>query len=262
MTRHSSSRERFEDHDYPQLIPEPADVRTGGPAPWAHLGPDARRGLDLAAVVERLHASGRTGAAPQRLRELEGVVDAASRPATRRSAVLVALYELDGETQVILTRRSVALRNHRGEVALPGGRSDPGESPAETALREAHEEVGLDPREATLVGWLSPIASFASESAIWPVVATLAHPPTLVADPTEVERVFSVALADLVADGTFVAELWRREARRPGADDEGYFPIYFFKVPGEIIWGATARVLTELLCVTLGVAWPGERLAP
>jgi 8-oxo-dGTP pyrophosphatase MutT (NUDIX family) len=129
-----------------------------------------------------------------------------------------------------------------------------------TALREAREEVGLDPAAVTPVGWLSPIVSFASESAIWPIVGTLAARPALVADPTEVDRVFTVALSDLAAEGAFVEERWRRGGRRPGADREGYFPVYFFKVPGDVIWGATARVLTELLCVALGVPWPGERL--
>lgn len=260
MTRNSPPRERFGDHAYSQQIPEPADVRPGAPAPWEGLELNARRGLDLATVLGRLHASGRDGTAPHEPRELVGVADAPVRPATKRSAVLVALFERDGETEVILTRRSFALRNHRGEVALPGGRSDPGESALVTALREAHEEVDLDPNEVTPVGWLSPIVSFASESVIWPVVGTLRNQPTLVADPTEVERVFTVALTELVAEGAFVEERWRRDTSRPGADDEGFFPVYFFKVPGELIWGATARVLTELLCVAVGVPWPGERL--
>jgi hypothetical protein len=60
----------------------------------------------------------------------------------------------------------------------------------------------------------------------------------------------------LLADGAFLAERWRRASPRPGADKDGYFPIYFYAVPGDVIWGATARVLTELLCVLTGVAWP------
>jgi 8-oxo-dGTP pyrophosphatase MutT (NUDIX family) len=260
MSRQSRPRERFENHDYPQLIPEPVDVRPGNVAPWSTVRPEDRRGLDLATVIERLGSSGRTGIAPSHPRELDEVADATPRPATKRSAVLVALYEDDGETRVVLTRRSVALRNHRGEVALPGGRSEPDEEPVATALREAHEEIGLTPSEVTPVGWLSPIVSFASESAIWPVVATMDRLPALVADPTEVERVFTVALSDLLVEGAFVEERWRRETPRPGADGDGYFPVYFFRVPGEVIWGATARVLTELLCVAVDVAWPGERL--
>jgi hypothetical protein len=65
-----------------------------------------------------------------------------------------------------------------------------------------------------------------------------------------------VALKDLVADGAFIEERWRRSEGRVGADDDGYFPIYFFKVPGDVIWGATARVVAELLALVTGAAWP------
>ena len=63
-------------------------------------------------------------------------------PITLRSAVLAALFEEDGEAQLVLTRRSMSLRHHRGEIALPGGRCDLDETPTETALREAQEEIG------------------------------------------------------------------------------------------------------------------------
>jgi 8-oxo-dGTP pyrophosphatase MutT (NUDIX family) len=170
--------------------------------------------------------------------------------------VLVALFEESGESHVVLTRRSFAMRSHRGEIALPGGRSHGAETPTATALREAHEEVGLDPSAVTPFAWLSPIATFASGSAIFPIVGFLPARPELVIEPSEVDRAFSVALSDLVADGTFLEELWRRPIARPGADEEGFFPLYFFKVPDDLIWGATARVLTELLCLVTGVPWP------
>ncbi len=184
------------------------------------------------------------------------VVDAQARPITRRSAVLVALFEEDGETHLVLTRRSFTLREHRGEIALPGGRSDEGETPIETALREAREEVGLDESSVETIGWLSPLITFAFGSSIWPVIGVLGTRPTFVIDPAEVERVFTVSLAELLAEGAFVEEQWRRDRPRFGADAKGYFPIYFFRVPGDLIWGATARVLTELLCVVTGVEWP------
>ena len=188
--------------------------------------------------------------------ELAAVADASRRSVSRRSAVLVALFEEMGETHVVLTRRSFDLRHHRGDIALPGGNSDPGETPVDTALREAREEVGLDESTVTPIGWLNPIVTFAAGSAIWPVVGLVVGRPALVADPREVDRVFTVALADLVADGVFLEERWRRGEPRPGADSDGYFPIYFFRVPGDVIWGATARVLTELLCLVSGVEWP------
>ncbi|MFI5034642.1 MAG: NUDIX hydrolase [Acidimicrobiales bacterium] len=256
MVPPSPPGERFAGHVYPQRLPEPRDIRPGAAAPWAGLPAAARRDIAVATVVERLLASGRRGDPPDQPRELVGVAEAIAREITRRSAVLVALFEADGETRVVLTRRSAALRHHRLEIALPGGRANPGETMRAAALREAHEEVRLDPGAVTVVGWLSPLATFASGSAMWPVVGTLAAPPQLVPDPTEVERAFTVALADLAANGAFVEERWRRDGR-PGADGDGFVPIDFFKVPGDLIWGATARVLSELLCVALDVAWPG-----
>lgn len=260
MARNAERPPRFEDHEFPQIVPEPDDIERGAPAPWSHLPESQRRGLSLELVLERLKASGRTfdvAAIPSEPHELAGVADDVERLITRRSAVLVALFEEDGETHVVLTRRSFELRSHRGEIALPGGRSDEHETPVETALREASEEVGLDAGLVEPVGWLEPLVTFASGSAIWPVVGTLERRPSLVADPVEVERVFTVALHQLVADGAFLEERWRRSGPRPTGDADGFFPIYFFQVPGDLIWGATARVLTELLCIVVGAEWPG-----
>ena len=251
--------ERFVGHDYPQSLPEPDDIQPGAPAPWSSVATSLRHALTLSMVESRLKDADRhfeTTSLPVEPLAMAPVGDARARLITRRSAVLVALFEEAGETHVILTRRSFSMRQHRGEIALPGGTSDEDETPIDTALREAREEVGLDESLVNAVGWLSPIVTFALGSAIWPVVGLLGERPTLVADPAEVDRVFSVALADLLADGAFLEERWRRDAPRPGADDDGYFPIYFFAVPGDLVWGATARVLTELLCVVAGVEWP------
>ncbi|MDE3083556.1 MAG: CoA pyrophosphatase, partial [Acidobacteriota bacterium] len=167
---------RFAGHRYPQVIPVPDEVRAGAPAPWSHLGTHQRRGLSADVVLTRLREKGRTfdvAALPGEPSELAAVADARQRAITRRSAVLVALFDEGGEAHVILTRRSFTLRAHRGEIALPGGANDPGEDLIDTALREAHEEVGLVRSLVTPVGWLSPLVTFASGSAIWPVVARL-----------------------------------------------------------------------------------------
>jgi 8-oxo-dGTP pyrophosphatase MutT (NUDIX family) len=258
MAPDGSRPARFEGHEYPQTLPEPDDIQAGALAPWSTLPNNARSGLTLDVVESRLKAA---------LRHLENsampgdpsamvVADIEGQPITRRSAVLVALFEEDGETHLVLTRRSFSMREHRGEVALPGGRSDDGETPTETALREAREEVGIDETSVRVVGWLSPIVTLALGSAIWPVIGFLDERPDMVTDPGEVERAFTVPLAELLADGAFLEERWRRERPRPGADADGYFPIYFYRVPGDLIWGATARVVTELLCVVTGVDWP------
>jgi 8-oxo-dGTP pyrophosphatase MutT (NUDIX family) len=264
--RNANWPSRFEGYEYPQVIPDPDDVQAGGPAPWATLSLEDRQGFTLKNVMERLRAGQRLlngWPIPGDPQEMDAVADATSRPIIFRSAVLLALFEEEGETHLVLTRRSSELRSHRGEIALPGGRSDEGESPIETALREADEEVGISPTSVTTVGWLSPIATFASGSAIWPILGLLGERPVMVTDPAEVDRAFAVSLKDLMADGAFLEERWRRDVLRPGADVAGYFPIYFFAVPGDIIWGATARVLTELLCLVAGVEWPdAKRLWP
>jgi 8-oxo-dGTP pyrophosphatase MutT (NUDIX family) len=259
MGRNENWPERFSGHEFPQIIPDPEDVRAGGPAPWAKLDIAKRSQLQLSTVLENLSTHGRslrTSSIPETPLEIAVVADADRQPITRKSAVLAALFEESGETHVVLTRRSQALRNHRGEISFPGGASEPDETPIQTALRETFEEVGIEPHQVNPVAWLSPIVTFASGSAIWPIVGVLAQPPHFTINPAEVDRAFSVSLAELLADGSFLQERWRRSKPRPGADEEGYFPIYFYRVPGDLIWGATARMLTELLCLATGVEWP------
>jgi 8-oxo-dGTP pyrophosphatase MutT (NUDIX family) len=262
MTPTSARPERFAGHRFTQIIPEPEDVRPGSPAPWAALSDQERFGLTLQVVESALRDANRllgSNPPPDQPEELLIVADSRPVPMTVRSAVLVALFEEAGETHLILTRRALSLRHHRGEIALPGGRSESDETAVTTALREAKEEIGLDPKLVAPLAWLSPIASFATGSSIWPIVGLLAERPSLRVDPAEVDHVFSVTLKELAAEGAFVEERWRRSAPRIGADEEGYFPIYFYRVPDDVIWGATARVLTELLCLVLGVARSGDR---
>jgi 8-oxo-dGTP pyrophosphatase MutT (NUDIX family) len=168
------------------------------------------------------------------------------------SAVLVAMFEESGETRVILTRRSRALRLHQSEVSFPGGRLDPGESPADCALREAHEETGLDPAAVEISDQLSPLATFSSKSYVTPVVGFIAARPELVANPAEVEHVFDVELTALLADDVFREERWRTTVvLRTALAADGSFPVWFFELPGDTVWGATARVLVELLKAVL-----------
>ncbi len=250
---------RFPGHVYSQNIPIPDDIQPGSPAPWAEQGIDLDKPVSIQKVLNRLNEVAQTFEAkdlPGDPDEMFAVADARRQPITKRSAVLVGLFEQEGDTHVILTRRSWNLSSHKGEVSFPGGRSDESETPVETALRETFEEVGITPDAVHPVAWLQPIVTFASGSAIWPVVATLAEPPTMVTDPNEVEHAFTISLRDLLAPGSFVEERWRRDPVRPGADGDGYFPIYFYKAPHDVIWGATARILTELLCIVTDTPWP------
>ena len=240
----------------PTRIPRPPDARPGRPAPWDDLSARERRGIGLTRLGDALDGAGRRlgySTPPEPLDELSGVAPETTAGLVD-AAVLVAAFERDGEARVVLTRRAGHLRRHRGEIALPGGRREPGEEPLAAAVREAHEEVDLDPGSVRPIAWLSPLVTFASGSLIRPFVATVDAEPALRADPSEVERVFDVALAELLEEGVFHEERWRRTTPRPGADEDGSFPIFFYEVSGEVIWGATARILTELLSIVVGVA--------
>lgn len=154
--------------------------------------------------------------------------------------MLVALFEEQSVTRVVLTRRAGHMRRNRGEIAFPGGRVEAGESAVQAALREAHEEVALEPEDVEIIGTLSPLHTVTRAGAIQPVVGLLQGRPPLIANPDEVAEVFDVALPDLADSSVFREEMW-------DLPDGSRRPIYFFDVSDPPVWGATARVLFELL---------------
>jgi 8-oxo-dGTP pyrophosphatase MutT (NUDIX family) len=164
-------------------------------------------------------------------------------PEARHSAVLIALVEGDRGAEVLLTRRSMSMRNHRGEISFPGGRMDPGETPVDTALREAHEEVGLDPELPTIVGELAHLSTVVSRSYIVPVVSVLPERPELAPRTAEVDRVLWTSIDDLTREGTYHLERWGQ----PPLDRS----LHFFELDDETVWGATAHMLVELLTATV-----------
>jgi 8-oxo-dGTP pyrophosphatase MutT (NUDIX family) len=215
-----------------QVIPRPPGARPGEPAPWEAAPTEARRGIDLDTVRSAL--------------DRVGYLESFPAPFGRiAAAVLIPLFEEDGEARVILTRRADHLRSHRGEVSFPGGRIDADETPLTAALREAHEEIELDTTDAEVLGRLAPLATLSSSSSITPFVAVLPARPEVQANPAEVDHVFDVALADLLADGVFREERW--DIPTVGEDR----PVYFFELADDLIWGATARILHELLALVV-----------
>ena len=170
-----------------QPIPRPLSSRDGGPAPWASVPLD-RRDPSLDDVRRALNVHG-----PVRRSNLEST-------GVRASAVLAPLYESDGEVYVILTRRAQTLRAHRGEVSFPGGGADPADADLwATALREAHEEIGLDPSSVERIGELDHLQTVTSRSYIVPFVGVLPGRPDLTANPAEVELVVHAPLSELLA---------------------------------------------------------------
>jgi len=238
------------------MIPRPTDWRPGGPPPWADVPWARRSSIGLARGLAALDAAGQGGPAPAHVVsdavfEAPVVGEIPAPSLAINAGVLAALFEEEGEARVVLTRRSDDLRTHQGQVSFPGGRLDPGEDAPAAALREAHEEVGLDPALVTTVGWLHPLLTMVSASFILPVLGTLAARPRLVPNPVEVERIFDVSLAELAEPDIYREERWRIPGRVIAGSEDNSFPVWFFEVSGELIWGATARMLHELLSIVL-----------
>ena len=210
----------------------------GGPAPWSELA-EHRRRPSLGRVLETVAAAPSTFLPSP----------ASALPGAAPSAVLVLLYEHDREPWVVLTRRAWHLRHHAGEVSFPGGRREPGDADLwATALREASEEVGLDPGSVRPVGRLDRFVTVGSRSLVCPFVATVHGRPELVPDPAEVERVLHVRLSELTDP-----EAWREEFWSLGPAFGGERAMTFFELPGDTVWGATAAMLRRLLTVAVGI---------
>jgi 8-oxo-dGTP pyrophosphatase MutT (NUDIX family) len=153
------------------------------------------------------------------------------------AAVLIPIYAGDSGLVAVFTERRADLRRHAGEVSFPGGRRDPGEDLRETALREAEEEIGLEPQLVTVVGALPPTPTFVTNYAVYPFVGLIEPGGTFRANPTEVEAVVELTLEDLVAG------FERKRLIRRGVP----IKTATYTVEGHFIWGATARILEGLL---------------
>ena len=212
-----------------QVIPRPKNFRIIDHNPWLNLDTSALSSLE---VVTQAVAAFQPD---QVLRQpLENV---------RPSAVLVGLFESSNGVEAILTRRSQNLTNHRGEISFPGGRLDAGESVLQAALRETQEEIGLSPEDVEVVGELNSMATVVSNSHIVPIVGRYRTPPKLHAVNNEVDRVFSVPLSELVRTDTYSQEHW--------IFDDREFQINFFYLDDETIWGATARILFQVMMLAV-----------
>ena len=218
-----------------QQIPRPAGFAVSRRAPWLtadEAGPHARR-WDVESVLDVVR-----GVEPSPARIWHEELD------LRPAAVLCGITETDAGASVILTKRGSRMRTHRGEISFPGGKLDEGESVIEAALRESHEEIGLEPHLVTPIGQLNHVSTVVSTSYIVPIVARVDPHAHLSPMTGEVEKVLYVPVSELLHPEAFHEERWDL----PNAT----IHVVFFEIPGETIYGATARMLFHLSALLTG----------
>ncbi len=187
--------------------------------PWSQCG-----GLSSEQIRERLNAN----PVPDRPRPA-GVF-------LRQAAVLIPLACERGDLSLLFTRRTDLVHSHKGQIAFPGGAIEPqDQTPAEAALRETYEEIGIPPTEVCLLGQLGHFPTVTG-FVITPVVGLVPWPYDLHLSPEEVSRVFTIPLAWLSAPEN------RDEKEMTLPDGRVERVIFFHEYDGEKVWGATARI--------------------
>ena len=162
----------------------------------------------------------------------------------RLAAGLILLYPGDPGPSIPLTVRSSGLKRHAGQISLPGGATDPGETLAQAALREAHEEIGVDPARVRILGELTPVHVIVSGFTLHPIVGITDERPVFNLAAHEVEELIEVSLADLQNASTI------RQGTRTREGVAIEYP--YFDLEGHQVWGATAMILGELICLLQG----------
>ncbi len=160
-------------------------------------------------------------------------------PDCRTAAGLLLVYPAADSPHVVLTVRASELPHHAGQVSLPGGAVERGETIEEAALREAEEEVGIRPAAVRVLGRLSPLHIPVSGFALHAVVGVTDGRPPLRPEPGEVERILEVPV-DTFRDASLLGRFTREYRGRP-------YEVPFFGLGPDRLWGATAMVLSEFL---------------
>lgn len=162
-------------------------------------------------------------------------------PGARKSAVLALLYPKNGEIYTVLTLRNIYEGTHSGQISFPGGKQEPGDSSLWlTALREANEEVGLNPGFVHQLGILTPVYIPPSRFLVTPYLAFAKSAPSFTPDPFEVQRIIETPV-NLFLDATKIAE---KKMFLKSFNES--VSVRYYDLEGEILWGATAMIISEI----------------
>lgn len=160
-------------------------------------------------------------------------------------AALLIMYPHGETLKVALTVRGSGLRNHTGQVSLPGGRVDPDETIEAAALREAHEEIGIDPQAVELLGRLTPLHIPVSGFLLHPVAGFTPMRPAFQRAEWEVARIIEAPVSVFCNPDVIKREIRTRVVKGQSIDVD----VPYFDIDGEKVWGATAMVLAEFCAI-------------
>jgi len=161
------------------------------------------------------------------------------QPGLIRAAVLIPLFKKEGEYYVLLTRRTDEVRHHKGQISFPGGRQDHGEDLLATALREAKEEMGIEEKDVRILGELDDMCTISSDFCIAPFVGLIPYPYPFRINRHEIEEIIEVPLSVFLDETKFREELRSRNGEMVS--------VFFYQHDEHTIWGATARILKQLM---------------
>lgn len=158
----------------------------------------------------------------------------------RPAAVLVPLFLKDGRWHLLFTQRTETVQDHKGQISFPGGRHDPDDpSMLATALRETHEEIGLDPQDVTILGQLDEMYTV-TQYRISPFVGVIPYPYPFRVNPAEIAELIEIPL-EAFLDPANLEQRERAVLVGPPV------PVYFYHIGSYTIWGVTARIVKDLL---------------
>jgi 8-oxo-dGTP pyrophosphatase MutT (NUDIX family) len=161
----------------------------------------------------------------------------------KSAAVLMPYLVKDGKEHILLTVRSQTVANHKGQIAFPGGHQDPGEDLQTTALRETHEEVGIDPSDVEIIGILDDIVTISSYR-VRPYLGRVPYPYTYKCSSEEIDEILLVPFEELLDEKNITINSI--------SSNQGEFSVYYFHWNGHVIWGATGRILAQLINLLYG----------